>query len=100
MSVLTHASSLAVQLMNLVSITSIENQALEVFSFKSTYHDVLFVQLKQGTVIFKIEKKSPIWQSFKILVMPDRCLLLLTSKVALSRSKSMNFVYQKHSTAV
>ena len=32
--------------------------------------------------------------------MPDRCFLLLTSKVALSRSKSMNFVYQKHSTAV
>ena len=46
-----------------------------------------------------VKEKSPIWQSFKILLMPDRCLFLLNSKVALSRSKSINFVYQKHSTA-
>ena len=33
-------------------------------------------------------------------MIPDRCLFLLNSKVALSRSKSINFVHQQHSTAV
>ena len=39
-----------------------------------------------------VKEKSPIWQSFKILLMPDRYLFLLNSKVALSRSKSISFI--------
>ena len=47
-----------------------------------------------------VKEKSPIWQSFKILLMPDRCLLLLNSRVALSRSKSIKNIQQLFSCFV
>ena len=64
---------------DLVSITPNEKNATRSIQFLIYVSWCLLRSINTWNSYMQCKKKSPIWQSFKILLMPDRCLFLLNS---------------------